>query len=87
MDCYSDNITNKHTLIFLTHQLTNNLVQGGGGEKKPALGRTWLHLPHTRILVSCDKGQGDPSLVVSSQQRYVKLLKSSRQVRFEVNNI
>ncbi|XP_072040998.1 DNA repair protein RAD51 homolog 4-like [Amphiura filiformis] len=59
--------------------LTNNLVQGSGGEKKPALGRTWLHVPHTRILVSCNKGDGDPSLVVATEQRHVKLIKSSRQ--------
>lgn len=62
-----------HSLALL---LTNNLTSSfNGSKRKPALGKVWSHVPHTRLTLQRPAG-------VSSQlnsQREACLVKSSRQ--------
>ncbi|XP_022086370.1 DNA repair protein RAD51 homolog 4-like [Acanthaster planci] len=60
--------------------LTNNQVRGDGTQRKPALGRTWSHVPHCRLLLTHDRSD-DASLQTPSHQirREAKLIKSGRQ--------
>ncbi|XP_050410478.2 DNA repair protein RAD51 homolog 4 isoform X2 [Patella vulgata] len=50
--------------------VTNNVVSGEDGKWLPSLGRTWSHVPHTRIILSSENHQPD--------QRKAALVKSSR---------
>ncbi|KAK6190629.1 hypothetical protein SNE40_002453 [Patella caerulea] len=50
--------------------VTNNVVSSDDGKWLPSLGRTWSHVPHTRIILSSDNHQPG--------QRKATLVKSSR---------
>ena len=65
-------------------QITNNIVYGAGDITRPAMGRTWSHVPNTRIeLVRPDHSAGELITRLRSRsagdlQRNAVLLKSDR---------
>eukprot|EP00057_Strongylocentrotus_purpuratus_P003327 XP_003726418.1 PREDICTED: DNA repair protein RAD51 homolog 4 [Strongylocentrotus purpuratus] len=60
--------------------MCNNMVRGERGEPKPALGRTWLTVPHTRIQLRADGKDGNTSRnTETSINRTACLVKSQRQ--------
>ncbi|XP_017983561.1 PREDICTED: DNA repair protein RAD51 homolog 4 isoform X2 [Theobroma cacao] len=46
-------LADQHNLAVL---VTNHTVGGEGGTSKPALGESWKSIPHSRLLLSCDRG-------------------------------
>ncbi|CAL1535167.1 unnamed protein product, partial [Lymnaea stagnalis] len=63
-----------HSLAIL---LTNNLTSSfNGSKRKPALGKAWSHVPHTRLLLQRPMGVS----CHQNSQREACLVKSSRQV-------
>ncbi|XP_038058675.1 DNA repair protein RAD51 homolog 4-like [Patiria miniata] len=60
--------------------LTNNQVRGDGTQRKPALGRTWSHVPHCRLLLTHDRSD-DASLCTVNRpiNREARIIKSGRQ--------
>ena len=68
-------------------QLTNNIVRGDGDQMKPALGRSWVHCPNTRLLITRDQpstkdGYNHLNSKQEIEKRHVRLTASSRQVRY-----
>lgn len=58
----------------------NNMVRGERGEPKPALGRTWLSVPHTRIQLRVEGRDGVTSHMSQTFiRRSAWLVKSQRQ--------
>nr|XP_054749283.1 DNA repair protein RAD51 homolog 4-like [Lytechinus pictus] len=55
----------------------NNMVRGERGEPKPALGRTWLGVPHIRIQLRADRTDGINGR--DDLNRTASLVKSQRQ--------
>ncbi|XVF05575.1 hypothetical protein REPUB_Repub05bG0184400 [Reevesia pubescens] len=46
-------LAHQHNLAVL---VINHTVGGEGGTSKPALGESWKSIPHSRLLLSCDRG-------------------------------
>ena len=70
-------------VLFRGVQVSNNQVGSEGGERKPALGVSWAHVPHCRILLTHHR-PGDANLQPANQQdtqRVARIIKSGRQVR------
>ncbi|XP_071944101.1 DNA repair protein RAD51 homolog 4-like [Antedon mediterranea] len=63
--------------------VTNRIVQFNN-LSKPALGTSWLHVPHTRILLTNKNQDGTAS---NRLKREAMIIKSSRQVRIACLNI
>ncbi|XP_071848599.1 DNA repair protein RAD51 homolog 4-like isoform X2 [Apostichopus japonicus] len=62
--------------------VTNTVVQGESwDEKKPALGRSWQSVPHTRIMIKQDPAVGieDTAVPLGIQRRKAVIIKSQRQ--------
>ncbi|XP_071502805.1 DNA repair protein RAD51 homolog 4-like [Diadema antillarum] len=57
----------------------NNMVQGEKGVPKPALGRTWLSVPQTRLLLTMERGERITSQASPIISRAAYLVKSQRQ--------
>ncbi|XWS74183.1 hypothetical protein CRYUN_Cryun02cG0193900 [Craigia yunnanensis] len=63
-------LAHQHNLAVL---VINHTVGGEGGTSKPALGESWKSIPHSRLLLSCDRGSNvynvsilkHPSMVVT----------------------
>ncbi|XP_033646889.1 DNA repair protein RAD51 homolog 4-like [Asterias rubens] len=61
--------------------VSNNQVGSEGGERKPALGVSWAHVPHCRIVLTHHR-PGDANLQPANQQdtqRVARIIKSGRQ--------
>lgn len=59
-------------------KVTNNLTTSMNGDKnKPALGKSWSHVPHTRLIIEKCK-----QVPTHSSLREVCLVKSGRQVSY-----
>ncbi|XP_035690156.1 DNA repair protein RAD51 homolog 4-like [Branchiostoma floridae] len=64
-------LSSEHSIAVL---MTNNVVHGELGEPWPGLGRSWQHIPNTRLLV---QGTG----TTGSQERQILVLKTPRLPR------
>ncbi|CAH1233244.1 RAD51D [Branchiostoma lanceolatum] len=62
-------LSSEHAIAVL---MTNNVVQGELSEPWPGLGRSWQHIPNTRLLVQ----------VTGTQDRQMLLLKTPRLPRY-----
>lgn len=69
--------------FFCSYKVTNNVVQGDSAEEvKPALGRSWLGVPHSRLMLKCKTVSSLPEGgdYCEAVERCATLVKTQRQV-------
>ena len=59
-------------------KVTNHTVGGEGGVPKPALGESWKSIPHTRLLLSRDRGNNNCIVSIIKHSSMVSYLRLSR---------